>query len=421
MSDGSQLIAAVDMGSKELKLALAFIHGDGQMELLALEAFPSKGIKKGAVLNMEACVTALRELFDKVEADTGMNIDAVYTAYSGENIEAINSHGVAATGIRGRGRAITKFDKDQVIAAAQAIVIPEDRSIAHIFPLRYMVDNQEMVKEPLNMVGVRLEAEAHIIVAPTTLLDNLELAIGRTGRDVLDFMYSPVALGEAILSKEERERGTVLIDLGLNTTKISYYQYGEPYYNYVLPIGSHALTADLAYMLQIPEEMAEQIKLEHGCAYRPLLDQEDFAYIPGSSDRSSESVSLYYICDVISARLTDMYNVAKRELSESGWLERARGVVLGGAGAKLPGSVELASRIFGVTARLGYSMGIENLEEENRDVRFSSALGLLKHYRLPSNDWYGPPDVAVGHSREAPHNGKSTRRSNIFTWLRDFF
>lgn len=413
----SNLLVSLDLGSKELKLAMAYIHEDQQMELLSLQAYPSRGIKKGAVLNMEACVTALRELFDKVEAETGLNIDAIYAAYSGENIEAINSHGVAATGIRGRGRAITKADKEQVIGAAQAIVIPEDRNITHIFPLRYMVDNQEMVKEPLNMVGVRLEAEAHIIVTPSTLLNNLELAIGRTGRQAIDFMYSPIALGEAILSKEERERGTVLIDLGLNTTKISYYQYGEPYYNYVLPIGSHALTVDLAYMLQVPEDLAEDLKVNHGCAYKPLLDHEDFAYIPGTSDRNSESVSLYYICDVIAARLTDMYSVARRELHESGWLERTRGIVLGGAGAKLPGSVELAARIFGVPARLGYSMGIENLEEENRDVRFSTALGLLKHYRTPVLDWHSLP----GQNREAARNGKSTKRSNIFTWIRDFF
>lgn len=413
----NNLLVSLDLGSKELKIAMAYIHPDHRLELLALEAYPSRGLKKGAVLNMEACVTVLKELFNKVEGNTGLNIDAVYASYSGENIEAINSHGVAATGLRGRGRTITKADKEQVIAAAQAIVIPEDRNITHIFPLRYMVDNQEMVKEPLNMVGVRLEAEAHIIVTPTTLLDNLELAIGRTGRSVIDFMYSPIALGEAILSKEERERGTVLIDIGLNTTKISYYQYGEPYYNYVLPIGSHSLTVDLAYMLQVPEEMAENLKLEHGCAYKPLLDNESFAYIPGSSDRNSESVSLYYICDVLTARLTDMYNVARRELSESGWLERTRGVVLGGGGAKLPGCVELASRIFGVSARLGYSMGIENLEEENRDVRFSTALGLLKHYRMPAGGWQEIP----GQNKEETPATRSAKKSNIFTWMRDFF
>ncbi|MGL4524580.1 MAG: cell division protein FtsA [Spirochaetia bacterium] len=411
------LLVSLDLGSADYKLAVAYIHSDRQLELIALKSHPSKGLKKGAVLNMEACVTSLKELFDETETEIGLNIDIVHAAYTGENIDALNSHGVAATGLRGRGRPITRQDKEQVIAAAQAIVIPQDRSIAHIFPLRYMVDNQEMVKEPLNMVGVRLEAEAHIIVTPTTLLDHLNLAISRTGRQVADFMYSPIALGEAILSKEEKERGTILIDLGLSTTKITYYQYGEPYYNFVLPIGSHALTLDLAYMLQISEEIAEDMKMRHGCAHKPLLDREEFAYIPGSSDRNSESISLYYICDVLTARLTDMYSVAQKEINESGWLQRARGIVLGGAGAKLPGAVELAGRIFGRPARLGYSMGIENLEEASRDVSFGGVLGLMKRYRNPPVNWNTP----VAQIPEAPRSERSAKRSNIFSWIRDFF
>lgn len=406
--------AALDFGSHRLKLALAEQDEEGRIHLSGLWTKKTAGIKRGAVINMEACVNALEELVSEAEVASGETIKAFHVAYSGENIEAVNSQGVAAIGLRGRGREITETDKENVIAAAQAIVIPEDKEIAHIIPLQYVVDKQELVKEPLHMIGVRLEAEAHIITAPYSLLSNIGLAVQRAGCTVSDLVYAPLATAAAVLNRDEKTAGAVILEIGSSTVKIAFYQFGEPYFNSVLPIGADSLTGDLAHpaVLNIPHEIAEQIKLEHGCCFKPLLDRQLDVFIPGGPDRKPQVVSDHFICDILSARMADIYNVARNELAKKGWLERARSIVIAGGGSQLPGAAELAGRIFNMPSRAAYTTGLESLDNESRNGRFGAVLGLLKQQRLPFKDEAAPVLLA---------EGKHDKKAGFIEWLRDFF
>jgi cell division protein FtsA len=408
-------VYAVDMGSCSIKLAIARKDAH-RLEIIYRDEIISQGIKKGTIINTEACVDALKSLFYKAEQVTGLVIDRVRVSYSNESIESINSHGVAAIGLRGIRQTVTELDKQQVIAAAQAVVIPEDRILAHIIPLRYIVDNQDFVKDPINMIGVRLEAEAHIISAPSNLLDNISFAIERTGKKVSQMVYSPLATAEAVLNKEEKERGVILLDIGASTTKMSFYFHGKPYYNATLPIGSFSMTHDLVYMLDISEELAEQTKCIYGCVYRPLMDQEEYAYLPGTSERSAQTVSLYYLCDILSARLSDIYHVAFHQLKEKEWFSHAHSIVIAGGGATLPGSAELATKISDLPARLGYSMGLTGLSEQDRHAKWSTVVGLLKYEQDLGENWQ---KSSVGHIHSSAISTEKKR--NFMSWLRDFF
>jgi cell division protein FtsA len=416
-------ITALDIGSHSLKMALCEHDTEGNLHLISLKERPAAGIKKGAVINMEKAVEAISLLREEVTEETGLLPDACYVAYSGENIESLNSDGVTAIDLRGKGRTISETDKQNVIKQAQAVPVGDDKEIAHIIPLQYMVDNQELVKDPVNVIGVRLKAVAHIIIANASLLDNITLAVKRAGLTPNELVYSPLAAGQALLSSNEREKGTLFIEIGAASTKISFYQYGAPYFDAVMPIGGATLTGDLAYMLKISAELAETIKIKHGCCYKPLLEREDYAYIPGNADRSPESVSEHYICDILAARMTDIYTVAYRILSVKGWLERVDALVIGGGGGEMPGSAELAGRIFGRPARTGYVTGFENLKEDERSSIYGAVCGLLKREEfLTWNEEYEKKEFLRQHNVLAKESRDKEQRSfNFIRWIKDFF
>ncbi|MCL2520188.1 MAG: cell division protein FtsA [Spirochaetaceae bacterium] len=414
------IITGIDLGSYSFKMALCEETAEG-LELICLKEIAADGLKKGAIVNMEKVVTALDKLIYSVTEETGITIKECYVAYSSEKLEAFNSDGVMAIDLRGKGRAITQEDKELVVKQSEAIPISDDKVIAHTIPLQFAVDNNEQVKDPINMVAVRLRAMSHIIIANGTLLNNIYSAIKRCGLMPLALVYSPLAAAGVILSSGERENGTLFIDIGGANTKLSFYQHGNCYFNYTLPIGGITLTGDLAYMLKISFELAENLKIKHGFCYKPLLEREDFVYLPGNADSNPRSVSEHYICDILTARMSEIYSVAKEVMHNKGWLAYTNSLVIGGGGNELPGSAELASKIFDKAARNGYVSGLEKLASNERGSSYGSVLGLCKKNIMTNIDKPIEKKEILGHNKKTGSTPLKSDSFNLVKWVKDFF
>lgn len=377
----NEVFVSIDLGSHSFKLAIASFNSEsGFLELKSLEEIPSDGIKKGAITNINKVGDRLNVLITKTIEKTGYAIKNVCVCYSSEYMEGINSSGVAGVGERGRGKAISEDDKTNVLNAVQAIVIAEDKEIAHILPSRYVVDNQEQVKDPLGMVAVRLEAEAHLIIVNEMLLNNIHKTFNIIGLNILDMIYSPLSASEMVLTKNERVRGVIYLDIGLNLTKLLFFKNDNLYFSDVLAIGGASLTSDIAYMLKIDTAIAEDLKINNGCAYLPLLDKDNYAFIKGNNEEGPTTISERYMCEIIMARASDILNNCKNLLEKKGWLKEANYVVIGGGTGNLTGIGELASKIFELPAHSAVcGTGFEDLSDKQREGQFGSVLGILKN------------------------------------------
>jgi cell division protein FtsA len=371
--------AAIDLGSATLKAVAAYYDEFHRPTKIAICMRLTNGIRKGAILNLEAAVDAIQDILSDLESKCGSEIKDIMVAFSSEHVQAQNSDGVANVGLRGKPQAITMQDVEKVMDSAQAVPLPENREIAAIIPLNYRIDNNLVTREPLHIQAVRLEARAHIITAPGSLLANLEQAMRGAGRNITALVYSPLAAAHAVLSKNERMEGAILIDMGASSTKIAFYLDNQPHYNSVLPIGASSLTKDLAEVERIPILIAEQLKIAHGLCYRGLLSSEIAQIpIPPFGGRGAEMVLESKICDILQARMSDIANAALRRLERSGWLYKAKSLVITGGGSQLIGSSELFGRIFQMPARTAYVMGVEDLLEEESSAQFGTVWGLLK-------------------------------------------
>ncbi len=416
MSDDiTALRVALDLGSHSFK-AVGATH-DEHGTLIGVSALmrPASGIRKGAVLNLEACVLAIEDLLGDLEEQCGSDITEVYLSFSGEHVEGQNSDGVANVGLRGKSRAITAEDVAKVIDSAQAVPLAENRELATVIPTSYKVDNTLITKNPIQMQGVRLEARAHIISAPGSLLQNLALAVNQAGRKVVELVYAPLAASYVLLNRLERSEGVLLIEMGASTTKLLFFGEGVIQYSAVLPIGAMALSRDFAEVEGLPFELAETLKVEHGCCFKTLLPTPaGHIVIPPFGGRGADMVDALKVCAILSARMTDILTAALRRFERTGWLYKAKSVVLGGGGSQLPGASELASRLFELPTRAGYVMGVENLTDLTSSAQFACAWGLLKGGESDGEQAEKKPSKLNESIAESPQ--KSTLQ-----WLKDNF
>lgn len=437
------IYAAIDLGSATIKAVAAYYNEFGHPTKAGVCIQPAAGIRKGAILNLETSVNAINAILSDLEAKCGNEIYQIMVSFSSEHVLTQNSDGVANVGLRGKPRAITIEDVEKVMDSAQAVPLPENREVAAIIPLHYRVDNQITTRNPINMQAVRLESRIHIVTAPGSLLNNLEQAIRSTGRQIQALVYSPLACAQAVLSKSEREEGVILIEMGASTTKIIFYTDEQPHYSSVLPIGSSSLTKDLAEVEQLPLHLAEQIKIEHGLCYRGLLNSANKQIpIPPYGGRGASIISEAKVCDILSARMSDIANAAKRRLEQSGWLYKAKSIVVAGGGSQLPGSSELFGKIFQLSSRSAYVMGVEDLSEEESLAAFGSAWGLIKQQesveresivkknQFKSHDsFFHHPSSPLSnetHTEEdyPPKTHQSTRKNKPYStlkWIKDNF
>ena len=298
------LIVGLDIGTTKVCVIIGGFSSSGQLEIIGVGTTPSRGLRRGVVINIETTVRSIAAAVEAAEMMSGREVGSVYTGIAGGHIEGINSRGVVA--VTGRGREITREDVDRVIDAAKAIVIPMDREVLHVIPQEFVVDDQGGIKNPIGMIGVRLEAEVHIITGAVSSAQNIVRCVNRAGFKVNDIFLEPLASSKAVLSQDEKELGVLLIDLGGGTTDVLLHLEGAPYHTEVLSIGGDQVTNDLSIMLKTPLDSAERLKKEAGCCYEPLVQEDEEVHIPGVGGRPPRTIMRSELVEIIQPRMAEI-------------------------------------------------------------------------------------------------------------------
>ncbi len=372
----NEIIVGLDIGTTKVCVVIGALNENGQLEILGVGTTPSRGLRRGVVINIEATIHSILSAVEAAEMMSGREVHEVFTGISGGHIEGINSRGVVA--VTGRGREITRNDIDRVIDAAKAIVIPMDREVLHVIPQEFVVDDQGNIRNPFGMIGVRLEAEVHIITGAVTSAQNIVKCVNRAGFKAADIVLEPLASARAVLTKDEKELGALLIDLGGGTTDVLVYIEGAPYHTSILSIGGDQVTNDISIMLKTPLDAAEKIKREAGCCYLPLIQEDEMVHVPVVGGRPPKQIKRKSVVDIIQPRMTEMLTMVRDQVKDNNYMKLlAGGVVLTGGGSLLPGTAELASEIFNLPARVGYPVKLGGLIEEYYSPIYATGIGLV--------------------------------------------
>ena len=411
---GSNIIAGLDIGTTTTNAAIGEITSSGQLEILGVGQRPSEGLRRGTVVNIDVVLKSINGAIEDAERMAGQEIEEVVVGISGEQIQGINSRGVVAISGKGRhiGKEIGPDDVARVIEAAQAVAIPMDRETLHVIPQQYIVDGQVGIRNPLGMIGVRLEAEVHIITGAVSSAQNLVKSVNRAGFRVRGLVLKSIAAAETVLTKDEEELGVLLIDVGGGTTDILVCIEEAPHYSGVLTVGGIDITSDLSIMLKAPINIAEQLKREAGsCVMNPGLKKEPIL-IAGVGGRPPLSVEREEIVNIISPRATEIFQLVHQRVRSSGLLNRlGGGIVLTGGAALLAGMIDAVQNTFNISARLGQPANYGGVADQYRDPTLSTAVGLVKHTaRLQG--------LNEGHSRS---EGSGKLFPNMRRWLKNFF
>lgn len=406
----SDVIVGLDIGTTKVAAAIGEFNENDVLEITGVGTSPSYGLRRGVVINIESTLRSVHAAIEAAEQMAGREVESVVTGIAGGHIEGLNSRGVVA--VTGRGREIAQHDVNRVIDAAKAVVIPMDREVLHVIPQEFIVDDQGGIKNPLDMIGVRLEAEVHIITGSVTSAQNLIKCVNRAGFKVDSIVLESLASSRAVLSRDERELGVLLVDLGGGTTDFLVHLDGAPYYTSVLPVGGHQVTGDLSIMLKTPMESAEKIKREAGCCYQALAEDGEPVIIPGVGGRPPLSVSHKELAAIIEPRVGETLTMVRDKIAKKGYLNQlGGGVVLTGGGALMPGVVELAQDVFETAARVGQPPNLGGVTDQYQSADFATAIGLVQFGQ--SLGVGGPRSESVARSPGFFQGLKS--------WVRNFF
>ena len=373
------LIVGLDIGTTKVCVIIGQIGEQGGLEITGVGITPSRGLRRGVVINIDATVKSIAAAVEEAEMMSGREVQDVYAGIAGGHIESVNSRGVVA--VTGKKREIDQDDIDRVKEAAGAIVIPMDREVLHVITQEYIVDGQAGIRSPLGMTGVRLEAEVHIVTGAVSSAQNIIRCVNRSGFKVSDIVLEPLASARSVLTDDEKELGVLLVDLGGGTTDVLVHIEGSPYHTEVLAVGGDHVTSDLSIMLRTPNEAAEQVKRDAGCCFLPMLDEPDAeTSIPGVGGRPPRIITRRELTEIIQPRMSEMLGSVRTQIERAGYLSRlAGGVVITGGGSLLPGTEELASEIFGLPARVGYPARLGGLVEEYHSPIFATGVGLVQY------------------------------------------
>ncbi len=369
-------IIGLDIGTTAIRCIVAQKADEGNPTILGIGSAPSLGIRKGAVVDVEETVNAISAALDNAEKITGVPIEHAYVSLGGSHIQSQLSKGVIAVS-KADGE-ITEDDAARVINAAQAVSLPSNREIIHVIPKDYIVDGQEGVKDPVGMMGVRLEVVAHIIDGSTPFIKNLTKCIYQAGVDIDDLVISPFAVSKAVLSKRQKELGVMVLDLGGATTGMAVYEEGDLLHVAVLPVGAVHITNDIAIGLRTSIDVAEKVKLEYGTALPEEVRDKEEIDLSKIEKSETEKVSRHHVAEIIEARVEEIFKMAEKELRK---IKRAgllpAGVVLCGGGAKLPGIVDLAKKSLRLPAQVGFPHELPGVIDKIDDPAYATAVGLI--------------------------------------------
>ena len=375
MSVKPEIIVGLDIGTTKIAVIVAQANSNGSVDIIGIGKHPSQGLRKGVVINIEATVNSIRSAIEEAELMAGCEIHSVYAGIAGEHIRGFNSHGIVAVKNK---EEISPKDVERVIDAAQAVAIPMDREILHILPQEYLVDQQDGIREPLGMSGVRLETKVHIVTGAVSSAQNIVKSANRVGLQVSDIVLEPIASAEAVLSPEEKELGVVLVDIGGGTTDITLFHSGSIKHTAVIPLGGDNLTNDIAHGLRTPKSSAEEIKRRYGAAMTSLVKSQETIEVPSTGGRDPEVLSRLILAEILEPRMDEILTLVQRELESSGFDGMlAGGVVFTGGTVLLEGTVELAERIFKMPVRIGVPTEVGGLVDVVNSPAYATGVGLV--------------------------------------------
>jgi cell division protein FtsA len=371
--DGKDLIVGLDIGTSKV-VAIVCEATDEGIEIIGIGSHPSRGLKKGVVVNIESTVQSIQRAVEEAELMAGCEIHSVYAGIAGSHIRSLNSHGIVAI----RDSEVAQGDVDRVIDAARAVAIPADQKMLHVLPQEFIIDNQEGISEPIGMSGVRLEAKVHIVTGAVSAAQNIVKCVRRCGLEVDDIILEQLASSYAVLSDDEKGLGVCLVDIGGGTTDIAVFTDGAIRHTAVIPIAGDQVTNDIAVALRTPTQYAEEIKIKYGCALTQLASPQETIEVPGVGERRSRRLARQTLAEVIEPRYDELFTLIQAELRRSGFEDLiAAGIVLTGGSSKMEGVVELAEEVFHMPVRLGMPQSVSGLSEVVRNPIHSTGVGLL--------------------------------------------
>ncbi|HEU4345796.1 MAG TPA: cell division protein FtsA [Candidatus Binatia bacterium] len=373
MAKKHSIIVGLDIGTSKVCAIVGEMTEQG-IEIIGVGSHSSQGLRKGVVINIESTVNSIKKAVEEAELMAGCEIHTVFTGIAGGHIKGFNSHGIVAV----KNKEVTQRDVTRVIDAAKAVAIPMDREVLHILPQEYIIDDQDGIKDPLGMSGVRLEAKVHIVTGAVTSAQNIIKCCNRTGLNVADIALEPLASAEAVLTEEERELGVALVDMGGGTTDLAVFHDGTVKHTAVLGIGGNHLTSDIAAGLRTPFGDAERIKLRYGFAKASMVTRDERVEVPGVAGRTERTVSRQILCEIIEPRLDEVFQLVRSEIAKSGYEEfLASGVVMTGGSMLLPGATHMAEQIFGMPVRLGVPTHVGGLVDVISSPVYATGVGLV--------------------------------------------
>jgi cell division protein FtsA len=368
------LIVGLDIGTSKVVAIVGEVTPENEIEVIGIGSHPSRGLKKGVVVNIESTVQSIQRAVEEAELMAGCQIHSVYAGIAGSHIRSLNSHGIVAI----RDKEVTNADVERVIDAARAVAIPADQRILHILPQEFIIDNQEGIREPIGMSGVRLEAKVHMVTGAVSAAQNIIKCVRRCGLEVDDIILEQLASSYAVLTDDEKELGVCLVDIGGGTTDIAVFTEGAIRHTAVIPIAGDQVTNDIAVALRTPTQHAEEIKIKYACALTQLASPDESIEVPSVGERPARRLARQTLAEVVEPRYEELFTLVQAELRRSGFEDLcAAGVVLTGGSAKMEGVVELSEEIFHMPVRLGLPQYISGLVDVVKNPIFSTGVGLL--------------------------------------------
>tara|TARA_Y200000002_G_scaffold372341_1_gene370015 strand:- start:553 stop:1779 length:1227 start_codon:yes stop_codon:yes gene_type:complete len=375
-SKNSNMIVGLDIGTSKVVCIVGKYDDEKKLEIIALGAYPSSGLKKGVVVNIDATTDAISKAVDQAQSMIEEKIKSVYVGIAGKHIKSLNSHGTEAI----KNNEVSAYDIDRVIESAQAVAIPSDQNLLHVIPQSFIIDGQEVSLDPLGMSGTRLETKVHLVTCANSAVKNIEKCIKNCGLKVDGFVLEQFASSHSILSDDEKELGVCLVDIGGGTTDIAIFNSGSIVHTGVIPYAGDNVTKDIAEALRTPTPQAEDIKQKFGCAVTEFTKDNEKFEVLAVGGRSPRECSRSALADIIQQRYSELFDLIKVEISRNGFEEHiSAGIVLTGGTSKMEGVVQLAESIFQTSVRLGIPSNFKGMETILQNPIYSTSIGLIEH------------------------------------------
>lgn len=408
MSKKDSVVVGLDIGTTKICTVVGEV-GDGQVNIIGLGTHPSKGLRKGVVINIESTVLSIKRAVEEAELMAGVHLTSVYAGIAGGHIKGINSHGVIAV----KNKEVGPNDVKRVIDAASAVAIPMDREVIHIIPQEFIVDDQDGIKNPVGMSGVRLEGRVHIVTGAITSAQNIIKCANRAGLDVDDIVLEQLGSSEAVLTPEERELGAAIIDIGGGTTDLVIFSSGSIKHTAVFSLAGSHITNDISMGLRTPVEEAEKIKIRYGCALTSLVRKDETIEVPSVGGRKPRILSRYTLAEIIEPRVEEILTLVHNDILRTGYGNLiASGIILTGGSALLEGVPELAEQIFNVPVRRGIPTGIGGLVDLVNSPMYATGVGLAL---------FGSRNRAKSRFKVGEGNIFSKVTHRMKEWIGEFF